>query len=210
MLSKELQVLRTEVSQAFEAKQHAYQEMDIAGKVRAGEHESLEMSWKILEDSRHDMNFEYEKLQSDWDDYKSQAELFSHDIIQATDTAGAAHMMMKIFFKMADEAAAEGDEAKRAEYVAEAVQFKNGRDETNAEKAELIKARKALRKPNDEAYKSAKARYETQKMDHKKEQDSYAKAKREHEEAKRVFNAAKDRYDRLVKHYRAQKKMQMV
>jgi chromosome segregation ATPase len=201
----ELSRLKVEMDRLFDLKQIAYQEMKDAGRERARAKDDLDSAWNRVQSAREDMNNAFEERQREWDNFKSELDRLSHAIDEASETANYYHGRMQSLFEEAHNAYEYGDKADAASYSAEAHEYRELRDQYNAEKSELIAERRNVQKPSDNNFNYYKSAYEQEKQNHEHYQNVYHDKKEAHESAKEKFEDAKVAHENALETYRAKK-----
>ena len=201
----ELSRLKVEMDRLFDLKQSAYQEMKAAGKERARAKDDLDSAWDQVQSAREDMNNAFEERQRAWDDFKSELDRLSHAIDEAGETANYYHERMQSLFEEAHNAYEYGNKADASSYSAEAREYRDLRDQYNAEKSELIAERRNVQKPSDDNFNYYKSAYEKAKQNHAYYQNVYHDKKEVHESAKEKFEDAQNAHANALEAYRTRK-----
>lgn len=174
----ELDALREQVQQAFDAKQAKFAELKVAReeanvayaslqRVRNAHNEAFE-EMKRLREELNESSRNYDLV---WGEYSRLKESLSSRIDDLKAEADAEHRMMSECFEQASNEYEYGDRALASSYSQDGHKHKANRDALNAEVAELCQQLKAARedaqwralKTDSSEYQAAKARFEQAK-----------------------------------------------
>jgi multidrug resistance efflux pump len=198
--SPEIDRLKAALNQAFSAKQTAFDRMKPLGDRRHALKEEMDASWNKVQSARTEMNSAHERQQFSWEVYKSEHDRISTQIDAATKSADDAHEAMKNCFDRAHDAYAYGSKADAAYYSSEGKEYRERRNDFNAEKARLISIAKSMTPPNSD-FHYHKDHYDSLMQNHKNLQSEYQKVKAHHETAKNEFEMAKKHFEQTKAAY---------
>ena len=205
----ELDRLKAEQQSLFEQKQIAFQRLkDLQERINAA-HDIMQSAWDERTRAREHMNREFEARRSAyshrdsiWDEYGRIRDYNNSKIESLKRKADAEHRAMQNYFEQASNAYQYGNKSEAPYYSRQGHEYKDRRDELNAEISKLAREVKQAKanaealapRVDSSAFNYAKSAFESAKARHESAQAECKRLKVQRDSAKTEFDRLQSQF----------------